>query len=215
MGQLREDKKRETRQRISDTATALFFARGFDEVTIDEIATASNVSKMTVFNYFTRKEEFLLDREEDLRLRPLRLALRTRAEGQTPIDALRMCIRELNRQKHPLCYVSSVVVGWWQVVNASPSLKARLRELADEATELIAIELAGPNSSGISRLTAGMIVVTLKTAREEAVRQFENGASARKANATFLALMEEGLAAVEHLPTPSSTRGTATAINIP
>ncbi|HEX4224876.1 MAG TPA: TetR/AcrR family transcriptional regulator, partial [Pseudonocardiaceae bacterium] len=48
---LRERKKRETRQRISNVATSLFMARGFDNVTVAEIAEAANVSKMTVFNY--------------------------------------------------------------------------------------------------------------------------------------------------------------------
>ncbi len=87
MGELRESKKRETRQRISDVATALFFARGFEEVTLDEIALAAKVSKMTVFNYFARKEELILDREDDLKLLPFRQALRKRPKDQSPVDA--------------------------------------------------------------------------------------------------------------------------------
>lgn len=59
---LRERKKRETRQRISDEATMLFVARGFDEVTVAEIAKAAHVSAMTVFNHFPRKEDLFLDR---------------------------------------------------------------------------------------------------------------------------------------------------------
>jgi len=207
MGQLRESKKRETRQRISDTATALFFARGFEAVTVDEIAIAAKVSKMTVFNYFARKEELVLDREDDLRLLPIRLALRQRPEGEAPIDALRRVVCEMNVQKHPLCHVNGMTVDWWRVVHASQSLKARLRELADEASELLAIELAGPNPDGLTRLTAGMIVLTLFTARLEAVRLFERGVSARKANAAFLALMEQGLSAVEQLPSRTVTGG--------
>jgi AcrR family transcriptional regulator len=50
MGERRESKKRETRQRISDVATEMFCARGFVAVTLDEIAGAAGVSKMTVFN---------------------------------------------------------------------------------------------------------------------------------------------------------------------
>jgi len=206
MGQLRESKKRETRQRISDTATALFFARGFEAVTVDEIASAAKVSKMTVFNYFARKEELVLDREDDLRLLPFRLALRTRPEGQAPVDALRTLVRQLSNEKHPLCYISSMAVDWWRVVHASQSLKARLRELADEASDLLSIELAGPEPGGVSRLAAGMIVLAVRTAREEAVRLLESGASAKRANAAFLALMEQGLSAVEQLPPPSTAR---------
>ncbi|MFT3772638.1 MAG: TetR/AcrR family transcriptional regulator [Minicystis sp.] len=140
MGELRESKKRETRQRISDVATALFFARGFDAVTIDEIALAAKVSKMTVFNYFARKEELILDREDDLKLLPFRRALRERPKGQSPVDALRALVQALSDQKHPLARIDSQTVEWWRVVDASPSLKARLRELADEAAEGLAIE---------------------------------------------------------------------------
>ena len=210
MGQLRDDKKREMRQRISDTATALFFARGFETVTVDEIATAAKVSKMTVFNYFARKEELVLDREDDLQLLPIRLALRHRPDDQAPVAALRELTRDMSRQKHPLFYVSTRAVDWWRVVQASPSLKSRLRELADEATELLAIEWAGPNPGGLSRLAAGMVVLAIRTAQEEAIGLLKSGASAKKANAAFLALMEHGFAAVEKLPLPSAARPTAT-----
>ena len=88
MGELRDSKKRETRQRISDVATGLFYARGFDAVTVEEVAAAANVSKMTVFNYFARKEDLLFDREDELKLL-LREALAERPKGQSPIDALR------------------------------------------------------------------------------------------------------------------------------
>jgi AcrR family transcriptional regulator len=200
MGQLRESKKQATRQRISDVATELFFAHGFDAVTVDEIAIAAKVSKMTVFNYFARKEELMLDREDDLKLQPFRQALRKRPKDQSPVDALRTLVQEMSEQKHPAYHINSQMVRWWRVVNASTALKARLRELADEATEGLAIELGGPKPDGLVRLMAGMIVLTVRTARDEAIRLIEHGASTRKANAAFLALMERGLAAVEELP---------------
>lgn len=56
-----------TRQTISDAATRLFFERGFDNVTIDEIADAADVSRMTVFNHFPRKEDMFFDREQEIR----------------------------------------------------------------------------------------------------------------------------------------------------
>lgn len=199
MGERRESKKRETRQRISDVATGLFFERGFEAVTIDDIAAAANVSKMTVFNYFSRKEELMLDREDDLKLLSFRQALRERPDGIPPIDALRALVQDLSGRKHPLCSVNAQAVNWWRVLAASPSLQARLRELADEAAEGLAIELAGPKPDGVTRLVAGMIVLTLRTAREEAIRLMERGGSAKKANAAFLALMEQGFSAAETL----------------
>jgi hypothetical protein len=94
----------------------------------------------------------------------------------------------MSNQKHPAYHINRQIVRWWRVVNASPSLKARLRELADEATEGLAIELGGPKPDGLMRLTAGMIVLTVRTAREEAIRLIEHGASTKQANAAFLCL---------------------------
>lgn len=62
---LRERKKAKTRERISDIATGLFLDRGFDEVTVAEVAEAANVSVKTVFNYFGSKEDLLFDREPE------------------------------------------------------------------------------------------------------------------------------------------------------
>jgi AcrR family transcriptional regulator len=63
---LRERKKRQVRQRISDVATAMFLVHGFDNVTVAQIAAASEVSQQTVFNYFTTKESMFFDRTEPM-----------------------------------------------------------------------------------------------------------------------------------------------------
>jgi AcrR family transcriptional regulator len=195
MGELRESKKRETMQRISDIATGLFLARGFDAVTIEEIAAAASVSKPTVFNYFARKEDLFLDREDDVQ-RLLRQALDERPEGQSPIAALRHLVDRLCEQKHPFARIDGRTVAWWRVVAASPSLRARVREIGDEAVEGLAGLLAGPEPDGRDRLVAGMVMLTWRTAYGEAIRVFERGGSVKKANAAFLAVIDRGFAAV-------------------
>jgi AcrR family transcriptional regulator len=61
---LRERKKRQVRQRISNVATAMFLVHGFDHVTVARIAAACEVSEQTVFNYFPTKESMFFDRSE-------------------------------------------------------------------------------------------------------------------------------------------------------
>ncbi|MEZ4449089.1 MAG: helix-turn-helix domain-containing protein [Nannocystaceae bacterium] len=195
----RESKKRETRQRISDVATELFLARGFEAVTLDEIAAAAKVSKMTIFNYFSRKEDLILDRQDDLRLVPFREAIRARPEGEAPVAALRRLLERLRAERHPLARIDRHTAEWWRFVAASPSLEARMRELADEATEGLALELGGPKPDGLARLAAGLIVLTVRTARQEALRVFERGGPAKRANEAFWALIDRGFAAVEDL----------------
>ena len=73
----RSRKRLATRRTISDAATHLFIARGFDHVTVDEIAAAADVGRMTVFNHFPRKEDMFFDRDEEGR-EILREALRQR-----------------------------------------------------------------------------------------------------------------------------------------
>jgi hypothetical protein len=53
----------------------------------------------------------------------------------------------------------------------------------------------------VARLMAGIIVATVRTAREEAIRVFERGGSAKKVEATFLSLMERGLTAAAQMTT--------------
>jgi AcrR family transcriptional regulator len=60
----REQQKRERRQRIFAAALALFEARGFEAVTVEEIAAAADIAKGTFFNYFPTKEAVLLHLNE-------------------------------------------------------------------------------------------------------------------------------------------------------
>lgn len=84
---LRERKKRQMRQQISDVATRMFLDRGFDEVTVAEIAAAADVSEKTVFNYFPTKESLLLDREPAMR-EAIQAALGPGATVGSPIEAM-------------------------------------------------------------------------------------------------------------------------------
>src|SRR5471032_413376 len=90
----RSRKRLATREGISNAATRLFLERGFDHVTVDEIAAAADVGRMTVFNHFPRKEDMFFDRDEEAR-ELLRDALRKRNPGISPIEAYRLLAHRL------------------------------------------------------------------------------------------------------------------------
>jgi AcrR family transcriptional regulator len=199
MGERRDAKKLETRQRISDEATALFLAHGFEAVTLDDVAAAAKVSKMTVFNYFARKEDLMLDRQDDLRLALLADAIRARPPGQSPAAALRLLLKDLRAQGHPFTRVDRTTLDWWQFVATSPSLCGRLRELADEAAEGLAAALGEPHPDARAHLAAGVVVLTVRTARDESLRAYTRGASEAEAADAFFAAFDIGLETVDHL----------------
>ncbi|MEV0198816.1 helix-turn-helix domain-containing protein [Nonomuraea sp. NPDC050691] len=84
----RERKKAATRQAIADAALRLFLERGYDRVSIRDIAEAADVSTTTLFKHFPGKEALVFDQEED-REAGLIAAVRRRPAGQGVVDALR------------------------------------------------------------------------------------------------------------------------------
>ncbi|MBV6697637.1 TetR/AcrR family transcriptional regulator [Kitasatospora aureofaciens] len=85
---LRERKKIQTGIKIWRTAIGLFAAKGFDQVSVAEIAAAAEISKMTVFNYFPTKEDLVMAPMEQHLGEPARV-VRERAPGASAVTALR------------------------------------------------------------------------------------------------------------------------------
>src|ERR1700759_110771 len=96
----RSRKRLAMRQNISNTATRLFMERGFDNVTVDEIAEAADVGRMTVFNHFPRKEDMFFDLDEEGR-ETLLEALRGRDSAVSPIETLRLLAHRLIAEESP------------------------------------------------------------------------------------------------------------------
>src|SRR6202012_2162742 len=86
-GGLRERKRRLPRQTISDAATTMFATRGFDNVTVSEVAARVGVSEKTIYNYFPTKESMVLDTADDA-LADMARALRERRPDESLTDAV-------------------------------------------------------------------------------------------------------------------------------
>jgi AcrR family transcriptional regulator len=125
---LRERRKQETRQWISDIATQMFVERGFDEVTIAQVADAAGVAKMTVTNYFPRKEDLVFDRAEAIE-RHLADVIAARAPGESMLAAIRCDYAEAVARADVTLGLSSP--GFAGMVLSSPVLVSRVREMLD------------------------------------------------------------------------------------
>ncbi|MFB9902984.1 TetR/AcrR family transcriptional regulator [Allokutzneria oryzae] len=172
---LRELKKQETRKHISDVATGLFMARGFDNVTVAEVAEAAKVSKMTVFNYFPRKEDLFLDRHAD-RVADLERAITQRQPGESVAAALRRQQQELLAANHPLSGAFEGVIVFWRVLRASPALVSRMHEQGAEIRAAL-VKALDPDSADPLRtwLVAAQVAATVISIFEVAVDQMLDG----------------------------------------
>jgi AcrR family transcriptional regulator len=138
---LRERKKRETRQRISDIATGLFLERGFDEVTVAEVAKAADVAVNTVYNYFPSKEDLLLDEAEERRERLARM-VRERRAGESAVRAILRTLREEIERREPRIGLSANFHRFLRLVESSPTLSVCMHRIAFEMSERLATALA-------------------------------------------------------------------------
>ncbi|MGW4960144.1 TetR/AcrR family transcriptional regulator [Nonomuraea sp. NPDC004186] len=153
---LRERKKRETRQRIADVAMGLFMAKGFDNVTVAEVARAADVSVNTVFNYFSTKEDLFADRQEvavDLAPR----VLRERGPGESVVRAFRRDFLDALDTRHWRYGLNAGVDLFARIVDEAPSLGAKLREIGEERERVLAQALADELEADPDDLTPRLV----------------------------------------------------------
>ncbi len=145
---LRDRKKRLLRERISDTATRMFLERGFDEVTVSEIAAACDVSEKTVFNYFPTKESLLFDREEQMAAR-ISEAARDPGNDVALIDAVLAVLdedieeiyRDIGSADDP-ARMLTMVRQFSALIERTPALAAAMQAMMERLTEVAAEALA-------------------------------------------------------------------------
>jgi AcrR family transcriptional regulator len=166
---LRERKKAQTRLAISNVATKMFIERGFDDVTVAEVAAAADVSVATIFNYFETKEELFFDREGET-IEAQRRFIVERKAGETITSVLH---REF------LAAIDAGVLqlmvhgpSFFRTIDGSSALRARVRlgfEKAEASlADTLAEETAAAAGDPTPQLVAAMLVAIQRTLLESA-----------------------------------------------
>jgi AcrR family transcriptional regulator len=203
---LRERKKQRTRQLIADTARRLFAERGFEAVTVAEVARAAEVAEKTVFNYFPTKEDLFYSRLEAFQEEILS-AVRTRKPGQTVLAAFRAFLlqprgafdleasggdEEATRQLQTMS----------RVITASPALLARERQVYDQYATALATLIADETGSPGAEVTARAVASTLLGVHRALLAYSRErtlaGAPASQVASEVRAQAEQAFAQLEH-----------------
>ncbi|MEV4394738.1 helix-turn-helix domain-containing protein [Nonomuraea sp. NPDC049607] len=197
MAGLRERKKEQTRRRIAETALRLFAERGYDAVTVNEIAEAAGVAKVTLFAYFPSKECLALDGvSED----PAAIVA-GRGPGRSPLGALREHYRSMAARGAGEVDVEGLLTRV-RVIAATPALLAAVQQVhAGERYELAAAlaEAAGaPADDLTARLMAAQITGAITTLQEAFFHRLVSGASLEEAGRLLAGDVETAFDLLEH-----------------
>jgi AcrR family transcriptional regulator len=164
---LRERKKKQTRQVIAETALRLFNERGFESVTVAQVAKAADVSEATVFNYFPTKESLFFGQMQTFE-ESLIEAVRGRRGGESVLAAFRRFIDE--GSDHLARESTAVAISMaGRIVGASPSLRAREREIVADSTDALSLLIAEESGSPSGDIEAWVVANALMGAHRAVV----------------------------------------------
>lgn len=133
---LRERKRRETLQRITDTAIKLFGAHGYEATTIDAIAAAAGISRRTFFHYFKGKDDILLSMQQGLG-DMLVAALARQPADKPPLEATRDALLSLSAP-----YPPEELLAIDRLMRSSEAVQARKQATYVQAEQMLYTALA-------------------------------------------------------------------------
>lgn len=193
---LRETKKLHMRRELADQAMRLFVERGFDRVTVADVAAAANVSQKTVYNYFPTKEDLFFD-EVPAREAAIVEAIRGRDPDESILGALRrLQVGECARLSSP------GFATFARIIEESPALQAKELEVMAHFSQVLAssIERELGVDARDARIAAGLLVSVhrqfFRAARQQALSGRHGAAAARRLRGDLeraYTLLEHGL----------------------
>ncbi|MGW6858017.1 TetR/AcrR family transcriptional regulator [Streptomyces xanthophaeus] len=160
---LRENKKLRTRRQLAATALELFLERGFDAVSVADVAAAAEVSKPTLFRYFPSKEDLVLDRFADHQDEAARI-VRERPAGQGPVQALHAHFLAALAERDPITGLCDHpnVLAFQGLLYSTASLGSRMAHYTAREVELLAAVLEAESVRPFAARLAALHLVTVR-----------------------------------------------------
>ncbi|MFF9090027.1 TetR family transcriptional regulator [Streptomyces sp. NPDC014991] len=167
---LRERKRRQMYQDVSDIAVRLFLERGFEAVPVAEVAAAAGISKPTLFRYFPAKEDLVLHRIADHEAEAARVV----AGAADPVDALRRHFLAGLERRDPVTGLNDhpQVLAFHTLLYGTPALVARAYGHLERSEAALADALGGGLDA---RLAAGQIIAVQRILAQENWRRIAAG----------------------------------------
>jgi AcrR family transcriptional regulator len=199
---LRERKKQQTRTAIRDAAMRLFLERGFERVSVAEVARAADVSEATVFNYFPTKEDLVYERMDAFE-QELLAAVQERPDGESVLRAFARFILDRS-DSAAVGDGRRRVAALTRLTTASPSLQARERQIVANYTDALAALLAEETRAAPGDIEPRLAAEAMMAFHRSLIDFARQQAKSRKSGAEFaseiraageqaLALLEGGL----------------------
>ncbi|WP_235003227.1 TetR/AcrR family transcriptional regulator [Blastococcus haudaquaticus] len=199
----RERRRQETREKIVDAAAELFAERGFDAVSVMEIARRAGVVEKTVFNHFPVKEGLVFDADPPMRAALLDAVRRRPAGESVSAAAGSFVVGAVSLLGSP--EAATGVAQMARVIRGSRTLQVREREILGELTDALAgliAEETGARPGQVEPWLAahavlGLYASLLELARDRVlagVGGLELSAELRRQGRRGLSLLQFGLA---------------------
>ncbi|MFD5629660.1 TetR family transcriptional regulator [Streptomyces sp. NPDC127072] len=170
---LRERKRQRMYEAVSDIAIGLFLEKGFDSVSVAEVAAAAEISKPTLFRYFPAKEDLVLYRFADHETEAARVVA-GRPQAQSVTDALLEHFLDGLHRNDPVTGLNDHpnVLAFHRLLYGTPSLAARAYAYVERSEAALAEALGGGLDA---RLAAGQITAVQRVLALENWRRIAEG----------------------------------------
>ncbi|MEW1774056.1 helix-turn-helix domain-containing protein [Streptomyces sp. NPDC086777] len=189
---LRERKRRRMYEDVSDTAVRLFLARGFDAVSVAEVAAAAGISKPTLFRYFPAKEDLVLHRIADHETEAARLV----TGAGSPVGVLRAHFLAGLERNDPITGLNDhpQVLAFHTLLHSTPTLVARQYAYLERSEAALAEALGGTLEA---RLAAGQIIAVQRILAQDNWRRIAAGERVENVRADAVRAAERAFGRLE------------------